>query len=545
MYHAESFTPEERELLSRFFTNIDGPVFALVELPEVVKSALFARYSRSAKSLRRLFLDEFVRDAGGAIESIVAATKTGAQAPLDLAKATQLYEKIFVEYGDDSVAQLGGAHLACEQVSNVLTKVLERGRLASYLEQSTRYIYYDKPLGDRYRYFIPREYVAAGLEGEYRAVMDELFRVYSALQGGLSTYYEAAVPAAGEAPAARRAAIRARVCDDLRGLLPAATTSNLGIFASGQAYEALLLRLRSHPLAEARQYGELILDELKKVIPSFVKRVERPDRGGAWVDYLVGIHKDMTGAAARLVPEVAPGAEVTLTEWDPDAEAKIAAAALYEFSDLSDAESRRVADAMLAGERAALIASYVGDRKNRRHKPGRALERSFYRFDVVGDYGAFRDLQRHRLLTIEWQKLSPLHGYDVPPAISALSVEGDWHAAMRRAADFHARTRDAVGAEAAQYVVPLAFKIRFNMQLNAREAFHLLELRTAPAGHPAYRRICQEMFRLIRDQAGHRQLAEAMKFVDTSSYELGRMDAEQRSAQRAAAAPQSPPPNGV
>ena len=149
VYVAEEFTPDEADVLRRYFTNLDGPVFALVNLPEVVKGALFARYSRSPKSLRRLFLDEFVGELDISGDATIDAT-------VGLRRAEELYDRVFFEYGDDSVAQLGGVHLACEQASNLLTKVLEWGRLMAYLEQSTRYIAYDARLGGRYRYYRDR-----------------------------------------------------------------------------------------------------------------------------------------------------------------------------------------------------------------------------------------------------------------------------------------------------------------------------------------------------------------------------------------------------
>ena len=162
-YPVETFTDEERALLAPHFTNLDRPVFALVNLPETVKGALFARYSRYQGTLRRLFLDEFVDDVAGA----TAAAWDGAEGE----RAATLYERIFLGYGDDSVAQLGGAHVACEWTSNVLTKILQRPRLGAYLEQSTRYIAYDAPMpGGAYRYYSDPE-----LGPEYRSAMDELF----------------------------------------------------------------------------------------------------------------------------------------------------------------------------------------------------------------------------------------------------------------------------------------------------------------------------------------------------------------------------------
>lgn len=529
-YHREEFSEPERQLLSKFFTNVDGPVFALINLPEVVKGALYARYSRSPKSIRRLFLDEFVANL-----DVAALARSGAtdHAAVDVDRATRLYQRVFSDFGDDSVAQLGGVHLACEQASNLLTKVLEWGRLSAYLEQSTRYIYFDCPLGSRYRYVLPSEVAACGLETQYRSTLDNLFETYRNNVARLRTHYQERFPRAPDVPeSAWNATIRAKVCDDLRGLLPAATTSNVGIYANGQAYEYLLIRMRAHPLEEIQSYAALMLRELRKVIPAFMGRVDLPDRGKQWTSYLQDVAQAMEKEAEALTHTGPPQADVELTDWDPDGEVKIVAAALYRYGELPDRELLRVARRMSDDERKRVLRSYVGERKNRRHKPGRAFERVSYRFDVVADYGAFRDLQRHRMLTLEWQKLSPALGYVTPPAIEELGLTATWDSAMARAFDLYDAIRNLAGANAAQYAVPFACNVRFTMQLNAREAFHLLELRTAPGGHEAYRRICQKMHNAIRDCAGHHAIANAMNFVNHGAEATGRLSAELRTAAR-------------
>lgn len=534
-YHVEAFTSEERSTLARFFTELDGPVFAIVNLPEVVKGALFARYSRSPKSVRRLFLDEFYDAPEIGVKEI--ADRLAVDDPIvNLQRAEDLYERVFTQYGDDSVAQLGGAHLACEQASNLLTKVLEWGRLASYLEQSTRYIFYDRRLGDHYRYLVPAEIAGSSLEDDYRTTIDSLFDTYTEMIGRAVPYYETLFPRADEDSGfVWRSTIRAKACDDLRGLLPAATTSNVGIFGSGQAYEALLMRMQAHPLAEARDYGTLMLTELRKVIPAFMKRVDVPGRGAAWSAYLADTAAavEAAGAAAGLTPESRP--EVTLVDWDPEAETKIAAAALYAVTDLADDQLLVYVRTLEDAERASLIRDYVGERGNRRHKPGRAMERAFYRFDVLSDYGAFRDLQRHRMLTMEWQRLSPAHGYLTPDSIADIGATAAWNEAMERAAGLYERIAAAMDPVVAQYAVPFAFRLRYYIDMNAREAFHLLELRSQQAGHPDYRRIAQEMHRLIRDRAGHHVIADAMSYVDHESYDLARLESERRSAAKRAA----------
>lgn len=530
-YHTETFTSEEAVVLDRFFTNTDLPVFGLINLPEVVKGALFARYSRSAKSLRRLFLDEFVTDPEIGIEAI--AIESGDVPLVATQKAENLYERVFFDFGDDSVAQLGGAHLACEQASNLLTKVLEWGRLAAYLEQSTRYIRYDDRLGDRYRYMMPDEVARSPFGDRYQRHMDRVFDVYSRMVSKMITVYEERFPRADEDPKwVWAGTIRAKACDTVRGLLPVATLSNVGIYGTGQAYEMSLVRMQSNSLAEVREYGTLMLGELRKIIPSFLTRVDLEDRGIQWANYLSGVRDDLENQGSALGDATDTGASVTLTDWDSDAEVKIVAAALYAASELPDAQLQQIARDMTQAERAQVMASMVGQRGNRRHKPGRAMERTTYRFDVKCDIGAFRDLQRHRLMTLEWQKYSTRLGYDLPDEVASQGFGEEWAGLMDEAGDMYETVRDSLGSDVAQYLVPFAFNIRFVMEMNPREAFHLLELRSQPAGHPAYRSVAQQMHRAIREVAGHRLIADSMKFVDYTDTDLERLEDERRAQKK-------------
>jgi thymidylate synthase ThyX len=531
-YHVEEFTPEETAVLNRFFTNTDLPVFGLVNLPEVVKGALFARYSRSSKSIRRLFLDEFTDPETG-----VAAIAQAADDPIvDMSRAEQLYQRVFVEYGDDSVAQLGGTHLACEQASNLLTKVLEWGRLAAYLEQSTRYIFYDTTVEGRYRYTVPPEIEASQFAVEYVAHLNWMFDTYSRLVRNMKDVYERRHPREpSDPPVVYNSTIRAKACDTARGLLPAATTSNVGIYGSGQAYEMALVRMAAHPLAEVRDYGDMMLSELRKVIPSFLTRVDKPDRGRRWSEYLADVAERLDARSALLGLDGEDGPSVRLVDFDPEAEIKLAAAALYAHSERSDAALLQIARAMTDAERAAVIADLVGERENRRHKPGRPAERTGYRFDVVCDFGAFRDLQRHRLMTIEWQRLSTRLGFDVPADIVDAGHGDVWDEAMERSSAMYERIRQVLGPDVAQYVVPFAANIRFVMDMNARQAFHLIELRSQPAGHSAYRRVAHEMHRLIAEEAGHTAIAAAMSFVDYTDVDLERLEAERAAERRRSA----------
>jgi thymidylate synthase ThyX len=405
----------------------------------------------------------------------------------------------------------------------------------AYLEQSTRYIPYTDRSGGSWRYLVPAELDGHPLRAEFVATLDLAFETYAKWIDPMRAWFERRYPKApADSDAVHRSAIRAKALDTLRGLLPAATRSNVGIYGTGQAYEALLLRMRAHPLAEARETADQMLAELRTVIPAFLTRVDQPSRGGAWSAHFEDTRRRVQDVASRLAAGAAvePGPEVALTDFDPDGEIKVVAACLYAATSVADDELLAMARRMGAADRAAVLAAYVGTRANRRHKPGRAFERTSYRFDVLTDYGAFRDLQRHRLLTIDWQALSTRHGFIQPEAIVEAGADAEWQSVMSRSAALYEALAAAGLADVAPYAVSMAHRIRFVMEMNAREAMHVIELRTAPQGHPAYRRVCQHMHRLIGDVAGHRAIAASMRFADHSAVELERLNAERQLEQR-------------
>jgi thymidylate synthase ThyX len=293
--------------------------------------------------------------------------------------------------------------------------------------------------------------------------------------------------------------------------------------------------MAAHPLAEVNWFGEQMLGELRQVIPSFMKRVDVPQRGGVWTSYLAANAERMQELSSDLGLSADPAPRVTLVEFDPEGERKVAAAALYATSDLPETQIRAAVATMSEGEIDRIIAGYVGHRSNRRHKPGRAMEQTFYRFDILCDYGIFRDLQRHRMMTLDWQELSPHHGYTTPEAIVEIDAKAQWDEAVGRLGDLFGEIENSAGSTVAQYVVPFANNIRFSMNMNAREAFHMLELRTQQGGHPDYRAVCQTMHNQIRDVAGHKRIADAMTFVDHEAYALGRLETERRAAAKRAA----------
>ena len=526
-YPSDDLTPSERARLAPHVTDLDGPVFALVNLPETVKGALFARYSRYPGTLRRLFLDEFadsLPDSGGPAWEAEEGRR-----------AAELYERIFVGYGDDSVAQLGGAHVACEWVSNILTKTLQRPRPAAYLEQSTRYIAYDAPMpGGGYRYYRSPE-----LGPAYEAAMNALFDAYAEALPRVRAWVDETFPRAeGEPAAARRRAVNAKALDLLRGLLPAASLSHMGIYATGQAYEQLILHLMADPLPEARAYGQMILDAIKATMPSFVARVERPERGGEWVAYLERRRAATERWVARLgldrreaVPDAGPS--VRLLHVDGDEE-RLLAALLFEAAAAGEETTLEAVHDLSEDERARVLADLVGDRRNRRHRPGRGFEALRYRFEVVSDYGAFRDLQRHRMLTVQWQALTPDLGAGIPEEVVAAGCGDRYASALERSRTEYERLAGTGLVEAAPYALCLGYRMRYVLDMNAREAMHLIELRSGREGHPGYRAVAHEMHAQIASV--HPAVAAAMDHVDRSSEpRLERILSEMRAHHRRAA----------
>jgi thymidylate synthase ThyX len=425
--------------------------------------------------------------------------------------------------------------VACEWVSNVLTKILQRPRLGAYLEQSTRYIAYDAPMPDPPGGF--RYYRDPALGPQYTRAMDELFSIYSGALPRVAAWAADEFPRAeDEPPAAHARAIKAKALDLLRGLLPASSLSHMGIFATGQTYEQLILHLLAHPLPEARDYGRMILDEVSSVMPSFVARVSRADRGGEWIGYLESRARAATRWAARLgLNESAlgepTGPSVTLIRYEGDEE-DLLAGLLFEAATCSEDAAREAVSSLDADERAELLGDLVGARSNRRHRPGRGLEALRYRFEIVADYGAFRDLQRHRMLTAQWQALTPDLGAGIPEQVVLAGCGDEYRRALASSRREYQRLWDGGLQTAAPYALCLGYRIRFILDLNAREAMQLIELRSGREGHPSYRAVAHEMHAQIA--AVHPAVGAAMTHVDRQTEpRLERILSEMRTHARA------------
>jgi thymidylate synthase ThyX len=510
------FTAAESKVLARYFTNLDRPVFALRNLPEVVKGALFSRYSRTEKSLRRVLLDEFINEPDSGFE-LLAGGGAGADDMVAVRRAEEFYERVLVGYGDDSVAELAGAHVAVERVSTLAAKALEDSRIGiSPLEKSTRYVRFDRAGPDGRRLY----HRAPELDHpDYEPAAEALFDVYSELIEPLTESVRQRFPLEpGETDRAWKSATRAKALDMLRGLLPAGTLTNLGLFGNGRAFEYLITKMAAHDLPECRRLATDLHRELALVIPAFVKRAIDERYGAPAAERIA----QTRAAAARLAQRAggaAHGPAVRLIEHDADAERKVVAAALFPHSDAAWEDLR--------ADPAALLDAMLADRANRRQRPPRALEHAQYLFEIVANFAAYRDLHRHRMLTQDRQLLGISLGYDVPRDLAGLGMEDRFRAAIDAAAATHTRIERDLGPPLAQYVVPLAFRVRWYFRINLREIYHLCELRTTPQGHPDYRWVAQEMFRKVSEV--HPRLARYATFVDLGpGDELERRKSEQR-----------------
>jgi thymidylate synthase ThyX len=543
---AIEFTADEQKRLAPFFTNLDRSTFGL-KLPQEVAGALFSRYSRSTKSLRRTFLDEFLGDPALGLSDLLGGQAEPSDDSTALKKARAFYERVLVGYGDDSVAQLGGAHIACENISNVAAKLLEDARIGiAPLEKSTRYVRFDqKDAAGNYLFYREPKIMASRLRDAYVEVMNLLFETYSQQMEPMLHFVSKSLPieqlevrdpGSGKtltyddarkddklrrwAETAYRATVRAHACDVLRSYLPAATLTNVGMFGVGQAFEYLISKFYSHELSEAKELGSAIHGELNQLIPSFVKRAQRND----YLAYTWTTAKQIAAVSVKvLTPR--PSEPVTLIDYDDKAEEKIIAAILYAHSRHPLEQLRQLAAAMSQDHRQQILEEYFTKRRHRRDKLGRAFENVYYTFDILGNLGLYRDLHRHRILTQERQDFTTVHGYDTPPEIEEADFKSEFDRCMNRAAELYGQIYRDLPSEA-QYIVPFAYKIRWYMKMNLREAVHMCELRTMPQGHPDYRFICQEIWRRIQEV--HPTLAQSGKFMDWQKYRLGRLQSEMR-----------------
>jgi thymidylate synthase ThyX len=534
----DSFTEEEKAELEGHFSNADRAVFAIITPRQVDRGALMSRYSRTDKTMRRVFLDEFAKNPN---------------------RGEEFYRRVLLEYGDDSVAELGEAQIAVEGISNIAAKKIEDRRIGlSYLEKSSRYVAFDQKVGGHYRYVREGSIMASPHADRYVEACDHSFDTYSRSIQPLQAFLKESEPierfnffdsaSQKEAPFGQlksdrdvesakkiyNVTIKAKALDLLRGLLPASTMTNVGVTGNGRAFEYLLTLMYGSKLKELRSIADQLFNELNSIIPSFVRRAN--DRYGQALQEYVAKTEIAVGKLARSYLSGVPPEErpelVRLLDFEDNfqAEVKVASAILYEQA--QGQSLHRITNyvkSMPTEERHKVIRTYTEFRANRRHRPGRAFEMVDYTFELFTNFGMFRDLHRHRVLTMERQLLSTRHGYDLPQELTDAGLDKGFKDCMDTSKQAYEAMAKSMPEEA-QYVVNFAYRYPYFVKMNLREACHMIELRTVPQGHPDYRVACQKLYSEIKRV--HPALAEGIKFADMNTYQLERFDAEKKTEKK-------------
>jgi thymidylate synthase ThyX len=555
-------------LVAPYFTNANRSVVALTNQPEVIKGALFSRYSRTSKGVRRLFLDEFVTRPELELDATTRQQQDARQSAVAREAAEAFYARVLSDYGDDSVGELGGAHIAFQEVSQIAAKAIEDHRLGlSFLEKSSRYVPFDDRVNGQFRYYRDRALLNSRFAASVISTLDGLFEAYAtmlprmiehlertysiediefenALSGDVTRFAHIADEEFKKsASSAYRQAVRAQACDLLRCFLPMATLTNVGVWGNGRALEYMLLNLLADPFEENRWLGRAGQHELQQVIGPFIKRAD-DERGKQQQEYIRARRAAQKRLAEKylepfLATPVQPPPQrqgkAVLVHYDADAVEQVVAAILFPASTDSKSSVLRAVSQLSEDEIAEIIRDYIGTRGNRRHKPGRAFERAHYEFELLINIGEFRDLQRHRVVTPDRQAFTTAHGYETNEAIMAVpEIRAAYDANMEQADGLYRALAEEFPNEA-QYLVPFGFRVRYNIEVNLRELYHWIELRTTEQGHPDYRLTSQQMYQAVRQI--HPLLAEGVKFVNLNpNAPMSRLRAEMRRARKRLAA---------
>ncbi len=530
------FSSKEKEILKGHFSNVDGNVFAITTPQQVDRGALMSRYSRTDKSMRRVFLDEFLTNQN---------------------RGEEFYNRVLLEYGDDSVAELGEAQIAIEGLSNIAVKKIEDRRIGlSYLEKSSRYVSWNKKINGEYRFFKDPKILESRYADDYLDACNLAFDVYSKNIEPMINYVREKYPIEKytfkdskdgkeksfsnlknesdikSANMIYKGSTKAKALDILRGLLPASTLTNVGITGNGRAFEYLLTVLFSSRLDEEQDLASKIKKELDTTIKSFVRRSD-DKYGQAFQKYLEKVRETSQKIVKKeLKQNITKGPKTKLVDYESESTSinKIITSLLYEQSPSTTYEEiLKQVKKMSNQKKAKIIEAFTKIRKNRRHRPPRAFESTYYTFDLLNNFGMFRDFHRHRALTLERQLLTTDHGYNTPDEIKILGIQKDYDDCLQNSNVVFNKLRKRL-PEQSQYVVNFAFNYPYFMKLNLREACHLIELRTVPQGHIDYRRVAHQMFKQIKKV--HPNLSKIIKFADTKEYDLERFQSEKRTEEK-------------
>jgi len=530
------FSSKEKTTLSDHFSNTDDNVFAIITPRQVDRGALMSRYSRTNKSMRRIFLDEFLKNKN---------------------RGEEFYDRVLLEYGDDSVAELGEAQIAIEGLSNIAVKKIEDRRIGlSYLEKSSRYVTWNKKENGKYRFHRDEKIMSSKFANMYEDSCNFSFDVYSKNIEPMINYIREKYPIKKysfkdsidgkeklfdklkneadikSANMIYRGSTKAKALDILRGLLPASTLTNVGITGNGRAFEYLLTILGSSELDEEQKLASKIKNELDTTIKSFVRRAD-DKYGKAFQKYLRNIkNKSKSITIKEIKSNPTTGTITKLADYESEKQAlnTIITAIMYEQSPSTSYQNiMQQVKKIPVEKKIKIINEFTKIRTNRRHRPSRAFENTYYTFDLCNNFGMFRDFHRHRALTLERQLLTTDHGYMLPKEIKTVGLEKDFKECMNNTKTTFDKIRKKF-PEQSQYVVNFAYNYPYFMKLNLREACHLIELRTIPQGHIDYRRVAQEMYKQINKV--HPNLSKIMKFVDLKEYDLERFESEKRTEEK-------------
>ena len=529
------FSIEEEKILSDHFSNTDGSVFAIITPRQVDRGALMSRYSRTDKSMRKIFLDEFLKNKN---------------------RGEEFYNRVLLEYGDDSVAELGEAQIAIEGLTNIAVKKIQDRRIGlSYLEKSSRYVAWNKKEKGKYRFYRDPDLMKSEFGDLYEKACNFSFDVYSKNIEPMIKYVREKYPiekysfkdttdekeksfpklkVKGDIKSANmiyKSSTKAKALDILRGLLPASTLTNVGIAGNGRAFEHLLAVLGSSELREEQELASKIKKELDTTIKSFVRRAD-DKYGKAFQKYLRDVKKKSITVSKQIKSKPVKGTVTKLVDCESEKNAidKIITGIIYEqspstsYQDISSQVKK-----MPISKKGKIIKEFAKLRTNRRYRPSRAFENVYYTFDLCNNFGMFRDLHRHRVLTLERQLLTTDHGYDMPNEIKILGIEKEYKECMDNTKDVFEKIRKRY-PEQGQYIVNFAYNYPYFMKFNLREACHLIELRTVPQGHVDYRRVAQQMYHQINK--AHPKLSQIMKFADLKEYDLERFESEKRTEEK-------------
>jgi len=536
LFILSEFSSKEKKTLSDHFSNTEDNVFAIITPRQVDRGALMSRYSRTDKSMRRIFLDEFLKNKN---------------------RGEEFYDRVLLEYGDDSVAELGEAQIAIEGLSNIAVKKIEDRRIGlSYLEKSSRYVTWNKKENGKYRFYRDEKIMSSKFANMYEDSCNLSFDIYSKNIEPMVNYIRGKYPIEKysfkdstdgkeklfgklkneidikSANMIYKGSTKAKALDILRGLLPASTLTNVGITGNGRAFEYLLTVLGSSELDEEQKLASKIKNELDTTIKSFVRRAD-DKYGKAFQKYLKDVkNKAKIVTKKEIKSNPVKGTITKLTDYESEKQAldTIITCIMYEQSPSTSYQNIMQQVKKISTKRKIeIIDEFTKIRTNRRHRPSRAFENTYYTFDLCNNFGMFRDFHRHRALTLERQLLTTDHGYVLPKEIETVGLEKDFKECMNNSKITFEKIRKKL-PEQSQYVVNFAYNYPYFMKLNLREACHLIELRTIPQGHIDYRRVAQEMYKQINKV--HPNISKIMKFVDLKEYDLERFESEKRTEEK-------------